>query len=102
MRVIEDFGEFAGIEEAVAVAVFTRKTCAHCRMLEKELEAIDEAGSGIRLGKVEVETEDDLVGRFHIMSVPAILFLQRGELKEKLIGEYPKEIILDTARRVRN
>jgi len=51
---------------------------------------------------MDVEAEKDLVERFNIMSIPVILFLQRGELKEKLIREYPKEIILDIAGRVKN
>jgi thioredoxin 1 len=71
-------------------------------MLQKELEELSrESEEDIIFGKVDIEEELFLLQKYDISSVPTILFIKNGEMKEKLVGYYPKVIINENIKKIK-
>ena len=52
--------------------------CGPCKMLSPLLDQIAEENEGVKVGKVDVDQEDDLVSRFGIEAMPTILAFKDG------------------------
>jgi len=71
-------------------------------MLQKELEELSrESEEDVIFGKVDIEEELFLFQKYDISSVPTILFIKNGEMKEKLVGYYPKIIINENIKKIK-
>ena len=69
--------------------------CGPCRMLAPTVDAIADENPNVKVCKVNVDSEESLAIRFGIMSIPTLLFFDKGELKGQLMGVQPKQTILD-------
>ncbi|MFQ6132226.1 MAG: thioredoxin [Armatimonadota bacterium] len=89
--------EFDGkvIESSLPVLVdFWADWCAPCKMVAPVVEAIAEKYEGrLAVGKVDVDQEQDLAGRFAIRSIPTLLLFKDGEVAETFIGYMPEETL---------
>ncbi len=66
--------------------------CGPCRMVAPILEEIaTEYADRVIVGKVNVDDEPELATQFGIMSIPTIMLIQDGEVKETVVGFRPKE-----------
>ena len=69
--------------------------CGPCRMLGPVIAEISEEQAGrIKVGKVNVDEEDELAARFGIMSIPTIMVFKNGEVTATSVGFKPKDQIL--------
>ncbi|MBR4208933.1 MAG: thioredoxin [Lachnospiraceae bacterium] len=68
--------------------------CGPCRMLSPVVDQIAEENSAIKVGKVNVDDEQELAGRFNIMSIPTLLVFKNGQMVNQSVGVIPKERIL--------
>ena len=68
--------------------------CGPCRMVGPIVDAIADEYTDVTVGKVNVDDQPALAGRFGIMSIPALLVFEKGALKEQAIGARPKPAIL--------
>ena len=61
--------------------------CGPCRMLAPTLEELArEAGPSAKIVKVNVDDEQDLAGRYGIMSIPTVIAFKGGQPAGKIIG----------------
>jgi thioredoxin 1 len=72
--------------------------CMPCRMMAPVMEELarDYAGKA-RVGKVNVDENSQIAGRYGIMSIPHFLIFKNGTLVEKIVGavgRYPLESAL--------
>lgn len=68
--------------------------CGPCRMLAPVLAEIAESYAGkVKVGKVNVDEEPELAGRYRISSIPTLLVFKNGELVDQSVGVRPKESI---------
>ena len=74
---------------------FWASWCGPCRMLSPVVDEIAEERTDIKVGKINVDEEPELAGRFGVMSIPTLVVLVGGEVKNKSIGVIPKEKILE-------
>lgn len=66
--------------------------CGPCRMVAPVLEEIaEEYADRVVVGKINVDDEPELAAKFGIMSIPTIMLIQDGEIKETVVGFRPKE-----------
>jgi thioredoxin len=75
----------------VIMVDFWAEWCAPCRAIAPTLdELVRESGGAVGLAKVNVDEQPGLAARYGIRSIPTILFMKGGEVKETVIGAVPK------------
>ena len=68
--------------------------CGPCRMVLPLVEQIAEERDDIKVGKINVDEENELASRFGIMSIPTLLVIKDGQVVNKAMGARPKDAIL--------
>lgn len=69
--------------------------CGPCRMLAPVVDEIaDERSSSLKVGKINVDEQPELASRFGISSIPTLILIENGQVKNTLIGYREKEAIL--------
>ena len=74
---------------------FWASWCGPCRMLSPVVDEIAEERADVKVGKVNVDDEEELAMRFGIMSIPTLIVFRGGEVKAQTMGVQPKATILD-------
>ena len=70
--------------------------CGPCKMLGPVISQIAEENEGkIKVGKVNVDDEEELAMRFGIESIPTVLLFRNGEVVEQSLGFKPKAFFED-------
>ena len=66
---------------------FWAEWCGPCKMIGPVVDAVatDTEGTA-KVGKVNVDTEQELARKYGIQSIPTILFFKGGEVKETIVG----------------
>jgi len=73
--------------ETLVMLDFYADWCGPCRMLGPVVEQIAEETKGsIKVGKVNVDENQDLAMNFDIMSIPTLVFIKDGQMVAKLVG----------------
>jgi len=61
--------------------------CGPCRAVAPAMDELSEEYDGRALiGKVNVDEEGELAGKFRVMSIPTIMLFKGGQVVEKIIG----------------
>lgn len=61
--------------------------CGPCRMLAPIIEEIAHDYDGkVKVGKINVDEEEELAVKFGIQSIPTVLLFKNGEIADKSIG----------------
>lgn len=68
--------------------------CGPCRMLSPVVDEIAEERTDVKVGKVNVDEQEELAMRFGIMSIPTLIVFKNGEVVKKTMGVQPKAAIL--------
>lgn len=68
--------------------------CGPCRMVSPIVDAIADERDDIKVGKINVDDEEELAVRFGIMSIPTLLVFEGGKIINSAIGARSKEDIL--------
>jgi thioredoxin 1 len=76
--------------------------CGPCRMLSPTIDRIaDQFAGRVKVGKLNVDDNQEIAGRYRISSIPALLFFQNGEEpKERLVGVQPEATLVKTLNRL--
>jgi len=74
---------------------FWASWCGPCRMLSPVVDEISDERDDIKVGKINVDEEPDLSKQFGIMSIPTLVVMEGGQVKNKSVGVIPKEKILE-------
>ena len=69
--------------------------CGPCRMIAPIIEEIaNELSSTVKVGKVNVDEQEELAVKYGISSIPTLLLFKGGEVVKKTLGYMPKEAVL--------
>ena len=68
--------------------------CGPCRMVIPIVEEIARERSDIKVGKVNVDEQPELAGRFGVMSIPTLVVVKNGKVVNQVVGARPKGAIL--------
>lgn len=69
--------------------------CGPCRMLSPIVDEVAGEKSEITVGKVNVDEQMQLAGRFGVESIPTLVVLKNGEEKNRSVGLVSKSEILE-------
>jgi thioredoxin 1 len=70
--------------------------CGPCRMVAPVIEELAAEFSGrISFGKLNTDENQRLAMTYGITAIPTILLFARGQLVEKVVGAYPKQLLRD-------
>jgi len=73
---------------------FWASWCGPCRMVGPIVDEIAEERSDIKVGKVNVDEEQELAAQFGIMSIPTLVVMKEGKIVNQAMGARPKSAIL--------
>ena len=79
-----------------AMVDFWAVWCGPCRMVGPVVEEIagEYQGKAI-VGKVDVDTNQEVAAKYGIRNIPTILFFKDGEVVDKVVGVVPKEQLVE-------
>ena len=72
---------------------FWASWCGPCRMVSPLVDQIAEERSDVRVGKINVDEQPELAGRFGIMSIPTLMVFRDGKVSEQAVGARSKAMI---------
>jgi thioredoxin 1 len=61
-------------------------------------EIAEEYDGQFKVGKVNVDDEQDLAGTYNVMSIPTVMAFENGEIKNKAIGLKSKQEYIDLVK----
>jgi len=77
--------------EGVLMVDFWAAWCGPCRAIGPVLEDLARSSNGaVTLAKVNVDENPGLAARYGIRSIPTILFVKDGKVRDQVVGAVPK------------
>ena len=71
---------------------FWAEWCGPCRMVSPIIVVLAQEYEGrVTIGKMNVDENDDVVGRFGIRNIPTVIFFKNGEMVDKIVGATSKD-----------
>ena len=81
-------------DKKFVIVDFWASWCTPCRMLAPILEEIADEYPNIKVCKLNVDDAPNIAERYGIMSLPALLFFDSGEIINEAIGLGSRERVL--------
>lgn len=90
----ENFEKEVSQSEKTVLLDFWATWCGPCRMLSPIVDEIaEEVSESVKVGKVNIDEEQDLAVRFGIMSIPTLVVIKNGKEQKRMVGVQPKATI---------
>lgn len=73
---------------------FWASWCGPCRMVSPIVDEIAKEASAFRVGKVNVDEQQELAAQFNVMSIPTLIVMKNGKVVNHMVGARSKQQIL--------
>lgn len=75
--------------------------CGPCRMIAPIVEelAADYEGK-VKVGKMDVDSNQQIAMKFNVMSIPNVLFFKGGQVVDQVIGAFPKKNFVEKLEKI--
>lgn len=91
----ENYEEEVVKSEKPVLIDFYADWCGPCRMMGPIIEEIaEEKSDTIKVGKINVDENQDLAMEYGVMSIPTIVIIKNGEVEKTFVGVRDKSEIL--------
>jgi thioredoxin len=96
VAVTEQSFENEVVQSSVPVLVdFWAAWCGPCRAIAPTVEELAGEYSGkLKVVKVDVDENPEVSSRYGVQSIPTLLIFKNGEVVERMVGAYPKNMLL--------
>ena len=68
--------------------------CGPCQMLSPVVDEIAEERDDIKVGKINVDMQQELAMQFRVISIPTLIVIKNGEEADRSVGVITKDEIL--------
>ena len=90
-----DFDEVVHSTECLLIE-FSASWCGPCKAIAPLLEEVaDEYKGKVKVGKVDVDQNQNTAMKYGVRSIPTLLLMKNGEVINQLVGAVPKANITD-------
>lgn len=91
----ENFKEEVLESEKPVLIDFFATWCGPCKMMSPIIDEIaKEIGNDVKVGKVDVDENQELAIRYDVMSIPTIIIFKNGKVEKTFVGLRDKQEIL--------
>lgn len=92
----KNFEEEVSKSDVPVLLDFWASWCGPCKMVSPIVDKVAEEVEGkAKVGKINVDEEQELARSFNIMSIPTLIVINNGKLVKQSVGVISKEEILD-------
>ena len=83
------------IKSAVPVVIdFWAAWCVPCKMIAPTLDELAQEYAGkAKVGKLNVDENREIAGKYGIRGIPSLLLFKDGEIKDQMVGVHSKQEI---------
>lgn len=74
---------------------FWASWCGPCKMLSPIVDEVAAERADIKVGKINVDEEQELAAQFRIMSIPTLVVMKNGKMVNRAMGAMPKAQVLE-------
>ena len=80
------------LESSIPVVVdFYADWCGPCKKMAPLVEQLAAEFDGkVKIGKLNVDENQDIAGEYKVMSIPNFIFFKNGQVAEQVVGGMPK------------
>ena len=90
----ENFNEEVMNSDVPVLVDFYADWCGPCKMMSPVVEKIAEKYADVaKVGKVNVDDQQELARQFGIMSIPSFVFIKNGEKVDQAMGAMPSSAL---------
>ena len=73
---------------------FWASWCGPCQMVGPIIDSIAEESTDVKVGKINVDEQQELAQKFSVMSIPTLVVVKNGNVVQSTVGAKPKDEIL--------
>ncbi|MDO5696008.1 MAG: thioredoxin [Eubacteriales bacterium] len=93
---MDNFQKEVTENKGLVIVDFFATWCGPCKMLTPIIDALaEEYKDKVLIGKVDIDENPELAQANNVMSVPTVLFVKGGEVKETLVGVQNKAKLVE-------
>lgn len=90
----ENFEQEVMQSEKPVLLDFWAVWCGPCQMLSPLVDEVAEEREDIKVGKINVDEQQELAMKYQVMSIPMLLVVKNGEITNRSVGLISKDQIL--------
>lgn len=97
---VENFNDEVMNSEVPVLVDFYADWCGPCKMMGPVVEELaKEYGGKAKVGKVNVDQQQQLAAQFGVMSIPTFVIMKNGRVVDQVLGAMPKAALEEKLRK---